>query len=138
MTILFCNQSPSCAAFLQPRINSNLPFRNFSSVKNTLGFINGEWRQANSGKTFEVSNPSTGQVLAAVSDMGASETREAIESANKAFSTWQMTTPKVCIFSITRVSFYLLPHYGTYAACLFPEGKIRFIKTMVGSYNVKT
>jgi len=46
------------------------------------GFVGGQWREtAASGKTFEVHNPSTGELLAVLPDMGVAEAREAIAAA---------------------------------------------------------
>ena len=42
------------------------------------GFINGEWVDADSGKTFGVDNPATGEIIGQVPDMGAAETQRAI------------------------------------------------------------
>ncbi|HEV2122389.1 MAG TPA: NAD-dependent succinate-semialdehyde dehydrogenase [Chloroflexota bacterium] len=54
-------------------------------------FIGGEWRRAKSGKTFEVRNPATGELLARCADGGRAETREAIEAAHAAFPAWSAT-----------------------------------------------
>lgn len=50
--------------------------------------INGEWRDADSGATFPIVNPATGQTLAHVPDAGAAETQAAIEAAAAAFPSW--------------------------------------------------
>ncbi len=55
-------------------------------------YINGEW--VGSSKTFDVINPSTGDVVASVPDMGAAETNQAIDAAHKAFPEWAAKTPK--------------------------------------------
>ncbi len=55
-------------------------------------YINGEWRQANSGETLDVINPATGDVLEQVASAGKEETKEAIEVANEAFSLWKNKT----------------------------------------------
>lgn len=55
-------------------------------------YINGEWRNANSGETFEVVNPATGEVIANVASGGREETEEAIQCANEAFAKWKKTT----------------------------------------------
>jgi len=54
-------------------------------------FVNGEWRAAASGKTFEVRNPATGELLARCADAGREETREAIDAAHAAFPAWSQT-----------------------------------------------
>ena len=65
-----------------------------SALLQTQGFINGQWRDAAGGKTFDVTNPATGEVLAQVADMGADETREAIAIAEKAQIEWRAKTAK--------------------------------------------
>jgi succinate-semialdehyde dehydrogenase / glutarate-semialdehyde dehydrogenase len=54
----------------------------------TRGLIGGDWQNADNGSTFVVDNPATGLPLAEVADMGAAETRRAIESANAALPGW--------------------------------------------------
>ncbi|HEU5317660.1 MAG TPA: NAD-dependent succinate-semialdehyde dehydrogenase [Chloroflexota bacterium] len=54
-------------------------------------FVGGEWRPAASGKTFEVRNPATGELLARCADAGREETKQAIEAAHKAFPAWSQT-----------------------------------------------
>lgn len=51
-------------------------------------FINNEWHDAASGKTFPVENPATGEVLLHVPDAGASDTLAAIDAAYAAFPVW--------------------------------------------------
>ncbi len=55
-------------------------------------FINGEWVDAHSGATFEVTNPATGEVIGTVPDGGASDATAAIDAAHAAFSQWSRTT----------------------------------------------
>src|SRR4249919_1793354 len=53
------------------------------------GYIDGAWSPADSGATFPVHDPATGEVLAEVPRMGASETRRAIEAAAAALPAWR-------------------------------------------------
>ena len=53
------------------------------------GYIDGAWPAADSGATFAVHDPATGEVLAAVPRMGAAETRRAIEAASAALPAWR-------------------------------------------------
>ncbi|RBW69285.1 aldehyde dehydrogenase family protein [Bacillus taeanensis] len=48
-------------------------------------FINGQWIEAASGKTFESKNPATGEVLAVVSEAGEEDVNRAVEAARNAF-----------------------------------------------------
>ncbi len=59
-----------------------------------LGHINGKWVSAENGITFSVTDPATGAHLADVPDMGASETRLAIDAANAALPAWRTKTAK--------------------------------------------
>lgn len=59
-----------------------------SSLLKSEAFIGGKWRPATSGETFDVTNPATGDLLAAVPRMGAAETRQAIDAAAQAFPGW--------------------------------------------------
>ncbi|QJE72517.1 NADP-dependent succinate-semialdehyde dehydrogenase [Aerophototrophica crusticola] len=58
------------------------------------GFVAGEWVDADSGKTIPVTNPATGETLGTIPDMGAEETRRAIEAANAAWPAWRAKTAK--------------------------------------------
>ncbi|MFZ0387403.1 MAG: aldehyde dehydrogenase family protein, partial [Solirubrobacteraceae bacterium] len=45
------------------------------------GLIAGEWVNADSGATFPVTDPATGETIATLPRMGATETRAAIDAA---------------------------------------------------------
>jgi succinate-semialdehyde dehydrogenase/glutarate-semialdehyde dehydrogenase len=57
-------------------------------------YINGKWADADSGNAIHVTNPATGEVLGTVPNMGAAETRRAIEAANAAWPAWRKKTAK--------------------------------------------
>ncbi|WP_322071699.1 NAD-dependent succinate-semialdehyde dehydrogenase [Paraburkholderia bannensis] len=57
-------------------------------------YIDGQWRDASDGATLAVHNPSTGECIANVPNMGASETRTAIDAAQRALPGWRATTAK--------------------------------------------
>lgn len=52
-------------------------------------YIDGAWATADSGKTIDVINPATGEVIARVPEMGAAETQRAIDAAAKALPAWR-------------------------------------------------
>jgi aldehyde dehydrogenase (NAD+) len=52
-------------------------------------FIDGQWRAGKSGKTFGVSEPSTGKALAKVSEAGKADIDDAVAAARKALPKWQ-------------------------------------------------
>jgi succinate-semialdehyde dehydrogenase/glutarate-semialdehyde dehydrogenase len=57
-------------------------------------YIDGAWADADSGKTIEVTNPATDEVLGTIPEMGAGETRRAIAAADKAWPAWRAKTAK--------------------------------------------
>ena len=59
---------------------------------NYKNFINNEWSDADSGKTFEVFNPYTEKVIAKVPASGKSDVNKAVEVAQKAFKDWGSMT----------------------------------------------
>ncbi len=54
----------------------------------TQAYINGEWVDADDGSTFPVYNPANGELVAEVANLGAAETRRAIEAAEAARHAW--------------------------------------------------
>ena len=60
----------------------------------TQAFVNGEWVNAANHATHDVLNPATREKLGTVPDMGATETRRAIEAAAAAFPAWAAMTAK--------------------------------------------
>jgi len=57
-------------------------------------YIGGRWCDADSGATFDVMNPATGETLGTVPNMGATETRRAIEAAKNAWAIWRRKPAK--------------------------------------------
>src|ERR1700690_1500497 len=58
-------------------------------------FINGQWSDAASGKTFETPNPATGETLARIAEGGAEDIDRAVRAARRAFEEgpWSRMTP---------------------------------------------
>ncbi len=56
------------------------------------GLIDGAWVGAASGKTVDVDDPARQTVIGTVPDMGGSETRAAIEAAERAYPAWKRKT----------------------------------------------
>lgn len=57
-------------------------------------YINGEWVLAESGKTLDVHNPATGEVVGTITFGGKAEAAKAIEAADEAFKTWGTATAR--------------------------------------------
>ncbi|MCI3205526.1 MULTISPECIES: NAD-dependent succinate-semialdehyde dehydrogenase [Pandoraea] len=60
----------------------------------TLAWVDGQWIAADSGKTFDVLDPATGEVLAKVPELGAEETTRAVAAAEAAQKPWAARTGK--------------------------------------------
>lgn len=72
---------------------SSLTDPSFPLLRNA-GYINGQWIDAQNNATFDVTNPATGVSIARVSDLGAAETRMAVDAAEKAQPGWRSLTGK--------------------------------------------
>ena len=57
-------------------------------------YIDGQWVDAESRKNFPIHNPATGAVLGSVPDMATSETKRAIDAADRAWPAWRAKTAK--------------------------------------------
>jgi len=71
----------------------SIPLQDPSLLK-TKAYVNGQWIDADSGKTFPVYNPATGEKIADVPRLGRAETRRAIEAADKAWAGWRSKLAK--------------------------------------------
>ncbi|RPI13098.1 MAG: aldehyde dehydrogenase family protein, partial [Lysobacterales bacterium] len=57
-------------------------------------YVDGAWIDADGRGTVDVTNPATGAVIGTVPNLGAAETRRAIEAASAAFPAWAAKTAK--------------------------------------------
>ena len=64
------------------------------SLLRMQAYIGGKWENASGGATHDVVNPATHEKIGTVPDMGAAETRRAIEAAKAAFPAWAAKTAK--------------------------------------------
>src|ERR1700722_956938 len=75
-------------------------------------FINGQWVNAASGKTFETPNPATGEILARVAEGEAEDINRAVRAARTAFEDgpWSRMTPSERGRIIWRIRDLILEH----------------------------
>jgi phenylacetaldehyde dehydrogenase len=75
-------------------------------------FINGQWTEAASGKTFETPNPATGATLARVAEGDAEDINRAVQAARTAFDDgpWGRITPSERGRIIWRIGDLILEH----------------------------
>jgi succinate-semialdehyde dehydrogenase/glutarate-semialdehyde dehydrogenase len=57
-------------------------------------YVGGKWIDANDGATFKITNPADGKTMGTMPKLGRTETRRAIEAANKAWPAWRAKTGK--------------------------------------------
>ena len=57
-------------------------------------YIDGDWQPSRSGRTIDVVNPSTGEVLATVPDATIEDARASVEAASAAAPGWRATPPR--------------------------------------------
>jgi len=67
---------------------------NSKELIKTQSYVNGKWVDAANKATFEVTNPATGEVIAAVADMGRDDVRLAIDAAHAAWPAYRDLTAK--------------------------------------------
>lgn len=84
-------------------------------------YIDGQWVDADSAKTFPVANPANAEVLGSVPDMGAAETRRAIDAANAAWPAWRARTAKERHAILLRWFNLLMQHQEDLAQLLTAE-----------------
>jgi 1-pyrroline dehydrogenase len=65
-----------------------------AGVRTYQQWISGQWVDSASGRTAEVVNPATGQVIAHVQASGPEDVDRVADAAAAAFETWQHTTPQ--------------------------------------------
>ena len=92
-----------------------------NSLLKTQAYINGQWCDANDGTHFDVTNPATGEVIATVPDMGADETRSAIETANAAWPAWRAKTAKERAGILRKLYFLMMENQEDLAQILTAE-----------------
>jgi len=70
----------------------SIPKLSDKSLFRTQAYINGKWGNANSGKTFEVTDPATGKVIGTMPDMNQEDTEDAINAAAAALPSFRKIT----------------------------------------------
>ena len=84
-------------------------------------YVDGAWVSAQGGATHEVLNPATGEPIGTVPDMGAAETRRAIEAASKAFPAWAGKTAKERAVILRRWYELMMAHQDDLALLMTAE-----------------
>jgi len=100
-------------------LTKHVPFS--SPFLRDAGYINGVWTAGGATKIFDVLNPATGEVLASLPDMGADETREAIDAAYAAQPAWAARPAKERAGILRKWFDLMVAHADELAAILTAE-----------------
>jgi succinate-semialdehyde dehydrogenase/glutarate-semialdehyde dehydrogenase len=92
-----------------------------SDLLRQQAYVDGEWIDADSGATFPVFNPATGQTLAEVPRLGAAETRRALAAAERALLPWRSRTAKERALVLRRLADLMLERSDDLAELLVLE-----------------
>jgi succinate-semialdehyde dehydrogenase/glutarate-semialdehyde dehydrogenase len=84
-------------------------------------YVDGQWINADDGKTMDVVNPATGRPIGTAPWFGAAETRRAIEAANRAWPAWREKTAKERADILRRWNDLMLAHVDDLALILTSE-----------------
>ena len=100
--------------------NLSVMLKNKNLLKNKA-YINGNWVEAKSGKSFEVINPSNGNVIINVPDLDVDDARIAIDAAHEAFPHWSKKTAKERSIILNKFCKLMLENADDLAAILTAE-----------------
>ena len=84
-------------------------------------YVGGDWMDADSGDSFEVTDPATGRAIGSVPAFGTAETRRAIETANEAYPGWRALTAKERANVLRRWYELMLEHQEDLAVIMTAE-----------------
>ena len=87
----------------------------------TQAYIAGRWVEADGGAVTPVRNPATGATLGTVPELGAAETRRAIEAAGAAFPGWAATPARERAALLRRWHGLMLEHQEDLATLMTAE-----------------
>ena len=100
--------------------NLSVMLKNKNLLKNKA-YINGNWVEAKSGNSFEVINPSNGNVIIHVPDLDVDDARIAIDAAHEAFAHWSKKTAKERSIILNKFCKLMLENADDLAAILTAE-----------------
>jgi succinate-semialdehyde dehydrogenase/glutarate-semialdehyde dehydrogenase len=113
--------SPNAARRREAARMTTMPPLKDPALLASRAYIGGAWREAENGARFAVIDPATGAEIAAVPDMGAAETRAAIDAAHEAQPAWAARTARERCAILRRWHDLILAHQDDLAAILVAE-----------------
>ena len=100
---------------------ATIDFLDDPGLLRTQCLVDGRWRDADGGGTCDVTNPATGEHLGTVPDMGAAETRAAVEAASVAFPAWAKRTAQERAVVLRRMHALMMEHQEDLARLMTAE-----------------
>ncbi len=102
------------------RVQQRIDLKDAQLLK-TSAYVDGAWLDAEGDACFAVDDPATGQVIAEVANLGASEAARAIEAARVAFPLWSKKTGKERAGVMRKWFDLMLAHQDDLAALMVAE-----------------
>jgi succinate-semialdehyde dehydrogenase/glutarate-semialdehyde dehydrogenase len=93
----------------------------YLALVRSKAYVGGRWTDADSGATFPVLDPATGEAITDVPRLGAGETRRAVEAAARAFPGWRATPAKKRARILRRFGDLMVEHLEDLAVLLTTE-----------------
>ena len=87
----------------------------------TRAYVNGQWIGGDGGKSLDVLNPATGEIVASIADLGAAETERAIDAAAAALPEWSARPAKERANILRRWFLLMMQNQQDLAAILTAE-----------------
>ena len=104
----------------------NRPTVEDGGLLRTEMFIGGRWVAGSGGRTFEVRDPASGEVIAEVADGAADDARAAVDAAAAAWPAWRSLTAKVRSAALKKLHGLIVTHTADLASIITAEmGKPR-------------
>ena len=97
-----------------------LPLRDRDLLR-TRAYVDGSWVDGDSGETFPVVDPATGETIAEVPRLSAAETRRAIEAAERALPAWRARPARERARVLRRIADLMLENADDLALLLTAE-----------------
>jgi len=99
---------------------STLPLKDAALFRQQC-YVDGRWIDADGGRTMDVINPANGRTVGTAPMLGATETRAAIEAANRAWPAWRAKTAKERSAILRKWNDLMLAHVDDLALILTSE-----------------
>ncbi|UXN57650.1 NAD-dependent succinate-semialdehyde dehydrogenase [Phyllobacterium zundukense] len=94
---------------------------NWRELKREKNFIGGNWVEAESGLSIDVTDPATGETIGTIANAGTRDARRAIDAAKTAFEAWSCTTADHRSKVLRKLSACILDHQDALAELLTRE-----------------